>query len=349
MFRALRFLFLLAVAGTAPIALAEDADLTGDWLLRYSARGAIDVNVCILKLEANDGSTLATVAAVPPRTSMVKVKAFRVSGKSVILELANGASFVGTLGADSKAILGSYGNESPARAALIRTDKGSMKSSSFRKPICRRRSSRKTQAAQALQGRSTASEGEPGKGRRQEEGASGIRQGVAGGDRQADGGPLSRNGREGRQPLRDRCRPRAASRGAEVDGDGGRGEETRAGPRQDRCPVRPRVSAERAGRGRPAKCWLKQKRSRRRRRRSPRPDFRGDAGHGTASVSGARAPCVQVGRSRTPIAPEAARKIEGPAGQARRETRRGLPGRRCRRSSRSPSRGGRTSRPTELP
>jgi hypothetical protein len=132
MFRSLLSVFVLfAVVGAAPVAVVDDVELAGDWLLRYSTR-AVDVNVCILKIETKDGSTLATVAAIPPRTPRLKVKDVKVSGKTVTLVFGNDASFVGTLGDDPKTILGSYGNESLLRAALTRTDKDSIASQTSR-------------------------------------------------------------------------------------------------------------------------------------------------------------------------------------------------------------------------
>ena len=133
MFRSLRSVVVLfAVAAVAPIAVADDADLTGDWLLRYSTRG-IDVNVCILKVDKKDGSTTATVVAVPPRSPLPKMKDFKVSDKSVTFVIGNGFSFAGTVGDDPKAILGSFGNESSLlRASLTRTDKDSIASQTSR-------------------------------------------------------------------------------------------------------------------------------------------------------------------------------------------------------------------------
>ena len=68
MFRTLRPVIALFAAALAySTARADDADLSGGKLLRYSTPET-DVNVCILKLESKDRATTATVLAVPPKT-----------------------------------------------------------------------------------------------------------------------------------------------------------------------------------------------------------------------------------------------------------------------------------------
>jgi hypothetical protein len=126
MIRSLRPLFILfAVAAALPAAVADDADLSGNWLLRVATRGA-DVNLCILKVESKDGSITATVAAVPPNSLALKVKDFKVSDKMVTFALSNDGSFFGKIGEDPKTIPGSFRNDTAFRATLTRTDKDSI-------------------------------------------------------------------------------------------------------------------------------------------------------------------------------------------------------------------------------
>jgi hypothetical protein len=116
---------LFAATVAVPFAAADDADLSGRWLLRYSIRGG-EVNVCILKFDSKAGATTASVTAVAPRAPDVNVKDFHASGKTITFALSNGNSFAGAVGDDPKTILGSFGNDALVRASLTRTDKDSI-------------------------------------------------------------------------------------------------------------------------------------------------------------------------------------------------------------------------------
>jgi hypothetical protein len=116
----------VAVVAAANLsAPAADPDLSGNWLICYTARGgASEVNFAIVKVETKDGKPTATVVATPGKGAPVSVKEFKVSGKEVTVGLSNGPAFVGTVGSDPKLIVGAFGNDQlQFRGRMVRTDK----------------------------------------------------------------------------------------------------------------------------------------------------------------------------------------------------------------------------------
>ncbi|MBA4063236.1 MAG: hypothetical protein C0501_05895 [Isosphaera sp.] len=106
----------LALVAPAP---AADPDLSGTWLLSYSARAGSDQNLMIVKVETKDGKT--TASAVFPAGAAVS--GFEVKDKAVKFGTGFGPSFEGTVGADGAAV-GNLGDDRLMfRAKLTKTDK----------------------------------------------------------------------------------------------------------------------------------------------------------------------------------------------------------------------------------
>lgn len=115
---------LAAVFLTAAVsATAAEPDLSGNWLLSYTARGgSAEISFAIIKIAAKDGKTTATVIA-PTDPRAFKVTQFKQSGKDITVALNIGPAFDGTIGDNPKEIRGGFGNDRiQFRAKLVRTD-----------------------------------------------------------------------------------------------------------------------------------------------------------------------------------------------------------------------------------
>jgi hypothetical protein len=113
---------VVAVALSASAANRPDADLSGNWLITYSTP-TTEFNYCIVKIETKDGKPTASVVANGLKGLNVSVKSVQVSGKEVSITLSNSPSFVGTVGADPKVVLGSFGTDQQMfRAKMVRTE-----------------------------------------------------------------------------------------------------------------------------------------------------------------------------------------------------------------------------------
>lgn len=114
-----------AVAFVAPVRAAEP-DITGNWLLTYSAHAVNEQNFAIIKLETTDGKISGTTLYTPRKNASIAISGVEVlNGKTIKFKTSYlNWSFEGALDADGKTVIGNIGtDQAPYRARLTRTDK----------------------------------------------------------------------------------------------------------------------------------------------------------------------------------------------------------------------------------
>ena len=126
-----RALFVLAGIAVAaflatdrsPRAAAADPEVAGNWQLSYSPQAGFEQTLAIIKVEAKDGKTVASILS-GLKGANFEITKFESDAKVVKFSLNIGWSFEGSVGKDGKVVVGSIGPDQTAiRAKLTRTDK----------------------------------------------------------------------------------------------------------------------------------------------------------------------------------------------------------------------------------
>ncbi|QEL13408.1 Omp28-related outer membrane protein [Limnoglobus roseus] len=131
----LRSLLTTAVLLTAAsLTRADGPAFDGNWIL-WGVTPTAESALAIVKAETKDGKLTGSVVFAPPRgqaanAPKLEVRDLAVKGKDVSFATRQGAveyAFTGTLAADGKEVLGSYGPDArPQRAKLTPTDKDTL-------------------------------------------------------------------------------------------------------------------------------------------------------------------------------------------------------------------------------
>ena len=111
-------LFAVAVLALVAPTQAADPDLSGNWILSYSARSGFDQNIAIIQVEMKDGKPEASVLAVPGKGAAPRPVRITIDGKTIKLTLASGGSFEGTVSSSGKDAVGNYGDDRPHSAPI---------------------------------------------------------------------------------------------------------------------------------------------------------------------------------------------------------------------------------------